>query len=224
MMNEHRFRLTKQWLRRRGHMSERQRPARRIGIYAGSFDPVHAGHIGFALQAIQAAKLDEVVFMPERMPRHSPGVEHYAHRIAMLRSAIRPHPRLAVMEMVDRRHSVARTLPQLTALYPGDRLVFLLGSDAAAALPQWPYANQLLRQSELVVGVHGEKARTAIEREIADWETQPQKLTVIESFAPDVSSADIRKALRANRSAKGLLASVKRYAKRQWLYVSVRSK
>ena len=41
----------------------------RIGIYAGTFDPVHAGHVAFALQSLEAAKLDRVYFLPERRPR-----------------------------------------------------------------------------------------------------------------------------------------------------------
>lgn len=195
-------------------------PKPRIGIYAGAFDPVHAGHIAFALQAMQVARLDEVVFVPERRPRHKPGVEHYAHRVAMLRRALRPHPGLASLEMVDKHFLVVRTLPHLRAIFPKAELVFLMGSDTALSLPTWPAAAYLLRSSELVVGVRSEHDPSAVEAAIRDWPELPLALTVIDSYAPDVSSSAIRTALRANRHAKGLLTSVQRYAQQEWLYVS----
>lgn len=197
----------------------------RIGIYSGAFDPVHSGHIAFALQAVQAAQLDEVIFLPERRPRYKPGVEHYAHRMAMIRRALEPHPLLSVMETVDRHYSVHRTLPQLRALLPGVQLAFLMGSDAALSVPTWPGARRLLQTSELIVGIRAQHQPESVGRAIADWEEQPRHLTLLQSYAPAVSSAQIRNALRRNQPAEGLglLASVRRYAEQEWLYVSASS-
>src|SRR5581483_3364510 len=94
----------------------RRRPdgiMKRIGIYSGVFDPVHAGHIGFALQAVERAGLDKVYFLPERRPYHKQGVEHFGHRVAMLKRATRPHPALSVLELEDISFTVERTLPKL---------------------------------------------------------------------------------------------------------------
>ncbi|HEU5121705.1 MAG TPA: adenylyltransferase/cytidyltransferase family protein, partial [Candidatus Saccharimonadales bacterium] len=60
---------------------------RRIGIYSGTFDPVHYGHIAFAASAIRACNLDEVVFLPEPQPRYKAGVTDIAHRLALLTMA-----------------------------------------------------------------------------------------------------------------------------------------
>jgi nicotinate-nucleotide adenylyltransferase len=192
----------------------------RIGIYAGAFDPVHAGHVAFALQAMQAAKLDQVVFMPERRPRYKPGVEHYAHRVAMIKAALQPHPDLSVMEVVDKHFTVKRTLSMLQMVFKGHDLVLLMGSDTTLTIPSWPYADQLLKNSELVVGVRSEHQHEEVERQVASWKVAPQALTIFDSFAPHVSSSEIREALRANQSAAGLLSSVRRYARDEWLYVS----
>jgi nicotinate-nucleotide adenylyltransferase len=192
----------------------------RVGIYAGAFDPVHTGHITFALQAMAAAKLDRVVFMPERRPRSKPGVEHYGHRVAMLTAAMKPHPNLAVMEVVDRHFTVRRTLPLLQSTFQGAELVLLMGSDAVETLPFWPYAERLLRASELVIAVRSEQQRSDVESLIGEWEVAPQSLTILDSFAPYVSSSRIRQAIRENRVTDGLLRSVHRYARDQWLYVS----
>jgi nicotinate-nucleotide adenylyltransferase len=69
----------------------------RIGIYSGTFDPVHSGHISFALQSLKAAKLDKVYFLPERRPRNKQQVEHFGHRVAMLKRAIKPYPEFNVL-------------------------------------------------------------------------------------------------------------------------------
>lgn len=200
----------------------RPRQPRRIGIYAGAFDPVHAGHLSFALQAIEAARLDEVVFLPERMPPGKPGVEHYAHRVGMLRRALAPHPKLSVMEMVDRRYTVRRTLPGLEAVFPGDRLVLLMGSDVVRHLPDWPQADRLLKRTGLIVAVRSGATADEVSDLLGRQALRPLDLTIVESIAPDISSAAIRQALRADKPAPGLLTSVRRYARREWLYVSVR--
>lgn len=192
----------------------------RIGIYAGAFDPVHAGHVAFALQAMKAARLDEVVFMPERRPRHKPSVEHYGHRVAMLKSALQPHPDLAVLELVDRSFTVRRTLPRLRALFKGAELVFLMGSDAARSVADWPLAEQFITTSEFVVGVRSDHQHTAVEHAVGGWPVAPPSLMIFDSYAPEVSSSHIRQAIRTHQYTEGLLASVRRYARQEWLYVS----
>lgn len=192
----------------------------RVGIYAGAFDPVHAGHVAFALQALEAATLDQVIFMPERRPRSKPSVEHFAHRMAMLHTALMPHPNLAALELVDGHFTVRRTLPTLQQIFPNTDLVFLMGSDAALSIPQWAYADRLLKHSELVVGVRSNHQRAEVAKTVEAWRTKPRELVIFDSYAPHISSSKIRQALRANKHSEGLLRSVHRYATREWLYVS----
>ncbi|HSH18541.1 MAG TPA: adenylyltransferase/cytidyltransferase family protein [Candidatus Saccharimonadales bacterium] len=201
-------------------MIKRRRKKLRIGVYAGAFDPVHAGHIAFALQALKAARLDQVVFVPERRPRAKPGVEHFGHRVAMLKTALAPHPNLAVLEMVERQFTVARTLPGLQAIFPGAELVFLMGSDAVLSLPAWRHADRMMGQCEFVIGLRSSLWRPELERSIRAWNPRLDNVSIVPSYAPDVSSSDIRQALRTNQEAKGLLSSVQRYARREWLYVA----
>lgn len=193
----------------------------RIGIYAGTFDPVHAGHIAFALQAIDAAKLDKVYFLPERRPRAKQQVEHFGHRVAMLSRALKPHPRLEVMELVDVSFSVERTLPFLARKFPDDSLVFLFGSDVVPGIAAWPKADRLLKDNEFVFGLRHDDKREHIHKLVEGWTSQPKAVTVFESFAPDVSSGKIREALRLHKKAKGTLKSVERYSDHNWLYVSL---
>jgi nicotinate-nucleotide adenylyltransferase len=192
----------------------------RIGVYAGAFDPVHAGHITFALQAKQAAHLDQIIFLPERRPRRKPSVEHYAHRVAMLKRALLPHPDLAVMEVVDRQLTVRRTVPMLQALYPGAQFVLLMGSDAVATVPEWQYAERVMLEWEFVVGVRSQHQHSEVEQAVSGWNIAPPCLMIFDSYEPEASSSRIRQALQARQYTQGLLRSVEHYARREWLYVS----
>ncbi len=195
---------------------------KRIGIYAGTFDPVHSGHIAFALQALSAVHLERVYFLPERQPRNKRQVEHFGHRVGMLERALKPHPQLEVLELVDSSFSVQRTLPQLQRRFAGDQLVFLFGSDVVAGLADWPNADRLLQDAELVIGIRSKDKRDNLRRIIESWPSQPRSVTMFDSYAPAVSSGIVREALRAGRTAApGLLSSVERYSDRHWLYVSL---
>jgi nicotinate-nucleotide adenylyltransferase len=193
----------------------------RIGIYAGTFDPVHTGHITFALQALQLANLDKVYFLPERKPAHKQGTEHFGHRVAMLTRALKPHPNLDTIELVDVSFTVARTMPQLTKKFPDDTIVFLVGSDVLQSIPDWPNSAQLLKHAELVVGARADNDIEGLKTTIDAWETKPVAATIFTSYAPDVSSSKVRDALRTQQPTPGILHSVARYSNKNWLYVSV---
>ena len=200
------------------------RKTKRIGIYAGTFDPVHAGHIGFALQAIEIAKLEKVFFLPERKPRHKPDVEHFGHRTAMITRAIRPHTKLVLLELPDIYFDVARTLPKLQKEFANQQIVFLMGADVAKQIETWPGIKKLLKQCELIVGLRSNDQKPDVIKKLELSGLDFSKLTLIESAAPHVASSKIREALRHKGSARGLLSSVRRYARAQWLYVSVSDK
>lgn len=198
------------------------RKRRRIGIYAGTFNPVHSGHIAFALQSLEAAKLNEVYFLPERQPRGKQDVEHFGHRAGMLERALKPHPRLKVLEMVDISFSVDRTLPRLRKQFDAADLIFLFGSDIVPGLAGWPHADDLIRNYELVIGIRSRDNREKLRAIVEGWPVQPEGVTMFDSYAADVSSGIVREALRKGDSAvPGLLKSVERYSDRHWLYVSL---
>jgi nicotinate-nucleotide adenylyltransferase len=195
--------------------------ALRIGIYSGTFNPVHSGHVTFALQTLQAANLDKIYFMPERRPRYKQNVEHYGHRVAMIRQALKLHPKLEVLETDDVSFTVSRTLPRLELQFPGAQLVFLMGSDIVAHLHSWPNADLLLRRSELAVGLRTDASWHDVRLRLSALPTSHDRVHIVESFAPDVSSKQVRQGLRERRYVRGLLSSVAHYSNRNWLYISL---
>lgn len=192
----------------------------RVGVFSGTFDPVHAGHIAFALQAMTAAKLDKLYFLPERKPRTKQGTEHFAHRLAMLKAAVRPYPDMDVLEFDDISFSVRRTLPKLRIMFSGAQLVLLVGSDVVPDMITWPLIGQLFSEIELVVGMRENQTVKETRSHIAAWQQPPKTVTLINAHAPDVSSSSIRAGIGSRKQVKGLLKSVAKYSNRHWLYVS----
>lgn len=136
---------------------------KRIGIYSGTFDPVHTGHIAFALAACGGANLDKVIFVPEPSPRQKPHAASLDHRVAMLRSATKKHPRLGVAVLESPQFTVERTLPELKQLFPDAQLSLLMGSDTALSLAAWPDLEQLVNFVDVIVGLRGNHTATDIQ-------------------------------------------------------------
>ncbi|MHB1864829.1 MAG: nicotinate (nicotinamide) nucleotide adenylyltransferase [Candidatus Saccharimonadales bacterium] len=191
----------------------------KIGIYSGSFDPIHLGHITFALQAIEEAGLDKVYFLPERVPRNKYAYEHFGHRVAMIKRAIKPHPNLALLELDDKTFSVKKTLPELQNLLKNADLVFLFGSDKVDNIINWPDANKLLSSTEIVIGVRQGYTYQSVADICKIWPKPP--LSIIESYQPSLVSTEIRQSLLKGQPVQGLAESVSRYIRQNWLYVSI---
>jgi nicotinate-nucleotide adenylyltransferase len=129
---------------------------RRIGIYSGTFDPVHIGHITFGQAALTTCRLDEVVFIPESAPRNKTAVTDLNHRLAMLNYAVAPHKKLRALTLDTPRFTIAETLPLLRRMFSGAELTLLIGSDAAKTLLyRWEGLEQLLPEVRFAVGLRG---------------------------------------------------------------------
>jgi nicotinic acid mononucleotide adenylyltransferase len=188
----------------------------RIGIYSGGFDPVHAGHIVFALKAQRIAGLERVYFVPERRPLVGSEPEHYVHRSIMLKSALRPYKQFEIFELPDARltsRSLTRVAEGLSAA------TFSLLTTASELLWHEGELPALYHKLHLVVAVtsHAQMAevltRLAGERELFG------NLTFIDIGTDHISSHTIRQSIRTGKPVRGILPSVWRYARKQWLYV-----
>jgi nicotinate-nucleotide adenylyltransferase len=135
----------------------------RIGIYGGSFDPIHYGHLLAAESVREQAGLDRVVFMPAAASPHKPGVGLAAatDRLAMLGLATAGHNAFSVSSIeLDRGGTsyTVDTLETLATAHPDDRLVLILGPDALAGFATWREPAQIAMLAEIV----------AVEREVLD--------------------------------------------------------
>ncbi len=193
----------------------------RIGIYAGTFDPVHAGHLDFALRAREQADLSRIYFLPEVSPRGKSQVTHFAHRSAMLKLATRPHSHCHVLHLPDKQFTVAHTLPRLRLEFPHDHLVIMMGSDTYAGLAEWSLVDQLLTECGFIVAIRNHQEISEILTTAKALPMSPRELHIIESGQPKIASSLIRQAVEEGRHPIGLLYSVEQYVRKNWLYSSL---
>ena len=129
----------------------------RIGLFGGTFDPPHVGHLVTAINVRHALNLDVVILMVSHDPWQKSGVRDVspaADRFALVEAAVRNVEGLmAGSDEIDRggKSFTADTLQGLTHKYPGVQLFTIVGDDAAAGLPSWERADQVVAQSQLVV-------------------------------------------------------------------------
>jgi len=114
---------------------------RKIGIFGGTFDPIHYGHLRPALEILDAFSLDSMLFIPAGQPPHRRAPRASAEqRLAMVRAAVQGEPHFQVDERELKRSGpsyMADTLLELQREYSGAALVLVLGTDAFLGLPGW---------------------------------------------------------------------------------------
>ncbi|BEV01172.1 nicotinate (nicotinamide) nucleotide adenylyltransferase [Novosphingobium olei] len=115
----------------------------RIGLFGGSFNPVHLGHIAVARAALDRLGLDKVVFIPSRHPplKGAEGLMPADLRLALVRAALTDEPAMECNAIEIEREGPSFTVDTVEALLPtfpaGAELYFLLGADCLARLPRW---------------------------------------------------------------------------------------
>jgi nicotinate-nucleotide adenylyltransferase len=188
----------------------------RVGIYSGGFDPVHAGHIVFALKSQKIAGLEQVYFVPERRPQHGAEPEHYVHRSVMLQRALHPYKQFSVFELPDARLTPRSLTRVVDALPAADYSLLTTASELLWHEGELP---SLYRKLHLVIAVtsHAQMAEVLTRLTVSDRPLG--NITFVDIGTDHISSAEIRKGLRSGQQVRGILPSVWRYARKQWLYL-----
>ncbi len=125
----------------------------RLGVFGGTFDPVHVGHLAIALAALESAKLDRIVFVPaRRSPLKGRGpAAGEADRLLMLEAAVKDEPRFAVSRVELEREGPSYTVDTLEALRADGELFLILGSDALADFPRWRSPERIRALAKILV-------------------------------------------------------------------------
>ena len=125
----------------------------KIGVFGGTFDPVHVGHLAIAEAALESAKLDRVIFVPARrspLKDREPGAS-VDDRFAMLVAATKGEPRFSVSRVELERDGPSYTVDTLEALRGEGDLFLILGSDALSELHKWRSPDRIRALASLLV-------------------------------------------------------------------------
>lgn len=138
-------------------MPETDPPLRRVGLFGGTFDPPHVGHLVTAVNVRHALELDVVVLMVANVPWQKEGsrtITPAADRLAMVEAAVRDVPGLVPgRQEIDHGGPsyTADTLAVLAEQYPGAGFFTIIGDDAAAGLRTWTRWEEVVERSQVVV-------------------------------------------------------------------------
>ena len=195
----------------------------RLGIFGGTFDPIHLGHLILAEQCREACALDLVWLVVAGAPPHKPGGRtSAAHRLEMARIASAGHPAFEVSEIETRRpgpHYSVETLDAVRQSRPeGDELFFLIGADSLIDLPQWREPDRIARLATIVVvnrsGI--DAAATAALPDLGPG-TLPMRTVTIPPIG--IASHDLRRRCAERRSLRYLVPrGVEAYIEEHRLY------
>ena len=177
----------------------------RLGLLGGTFDPPHVGHLFMAYAALEDLGLDRVVLIPAlRQPLKSAAhISAAGHRLAMARLTVGTDRRLAVDPIELEREGLSFSIETVRAYresHPGAELVFLMGEDTAATLPQWREPAALAQLARLVVFTRGAGAGES--RLSAPDGPRVERLA---TRRIDVSATEIRARARAGLPLRGFV-------------------
>ena len=175
----------------------------KVGIFGGSFNPVHTGHIALAKSLCEKARLDEVWFMvsPQNpFKAHATDLLDDHLRLEMVRKALESEPRLKACDYEFRLPKPSytwNTLQALTEDYPDTEFTLLIGGDNWAAFDKWFRHDDILSRYPIVV----------YPRRGSNVGEVPEGVSVVETLLLDISSTEIRQRIREGKSIKGMVPS-----------------
>ncbi len=190
-----------------------------LGLFGGSFNPPHVGHLAVAEACAEAAGLDRVLWMPAATPPHKqadPTLAPAAGRLAMTRAAIAGNPRFEVSDLEIVRQGVSYTvdtLRQLRVEHPAADLALLVGGDSAVGFASWREPRAILALARLVVYARPGADPLAV----PDWVREQMQL--VEGPLLEISSTALRARLAAGRTVRYLVPdAVREVIERRGLY------
>ena len=200
----------------------------RVGVFGGTFDPIHYGHLVAAEEVRYQCHLDKVAFMPAGTPPHKLGqtISPAEHRLMMVDIAVRSNPYFECSDIDIRREGPSYTvhlLEHLRGEWPDTDLYFVMGRDSLGNLATWYQPQRLGELARLVV-----VDRPRYEVDLAKLEAAVPGLSNALEFVPipgiAFASSDIQRRVREGRPIKYQLPeAVEAYIYAQGLYTAPRT-
>ena len=197
----------------------------RIGIYGGTFNPPHTGHMAAACYAARHLELSELLVIPSCISPHKKlpaGSAEPEQRLAMLQLAFAGEDAITVSDLELRRGSTSytyETVQQVRKIYPDKELVLFMGTDMFLSFDRWKNPDIILQNASLAVFYRGETdEQSQIAQKKAFFEAQGATVYIVENPVTEISSTDLRRMLVFRCADSFLSPRVAAYIRRQGLY------
>lgn len=199
---------------------------KRTAIFGGTFNPIHNGHMNLMRELDQKLQFDRILLIPSNLPPHKPAEDlaSGADRLEMCRLAVREFPQVEISVIELQRPGRSYTVDTLHALqkqYPNEEFTLLLGGDMFRTFSQWYSYREILSMARLAVAARSQKEHQLLIEEKKQHPEYGNQVELCEVPVFEVSSTEIRQALREDRLKDGLLDSaVLHYIRTHHLYQS----
>jgi nicotinate-nucleotide adenylyltransferase len=199
----------------------------RVGVFGGTFDPVHLGHLILAEQCREQGRLDQVLFVPAARPPHKDerDLSPFAQRVEMLSLAISGQPAFRIDELEKDRPGLSYTVETLAHLHrhhPEAELFLLVGGDTLHDLPMWYQPQAIVAQATLLVMARPGATLPSVEelrKSPGLTEEMPLRVQVVDVPLIDIASRDVRSRVRRGSSIRYLVPrAVEAYIQDKHLY------
>ena len=197
----------------------------KIGIYGGTYNPPHTGHLHAARQAVQILGLDKLLLIPDRIAPHKEipaGSPSPTQRLEMLRLAAAGEPKMEVSDIELKREGPSYsylTVEAMREIYPEAELYLLMGTDMFLSFETWKNPERIMAQATLAVLYRGEKGeRAAIEAQKLRFEALGAKIEILENPVLSISSTQLRRMIAFHCAEEFLPAGVGQYIRENGLY------
>lgn len=197
---------------------------KKLGIFGGTFDPPHIGHLMIAQTALCELKLDKVLFIPCGNPPHKAGkiITNSKHRLAMVAAAIQSNNRFEVsdIELVSKEYSyTANTLGRLEEIYPLTELIFIVGADSLAYIKDWWHPEEIFARCTVAVVTRSDTSDEKLMNEIAICENRfNANILRLDMPKIDISASEIRECANIEKFRYFLPDGVREYIAANQLY------
>ncbi len=183
---------------------------KRCGLFGGTFDPIHSGHVALVRALMRELALDEVVLMPAAQPPHKlkNGMASAAHRLAMCRLAVADLPGVRVSDWELQQGGVSftvDTLSYLTAAEPDTQWYLFVGADMFLSVDTWYRFGDIADMAVLCAVPRDGVNLQALREKAAALEARGARCVVADMAAVDVSSTALRARIQEGNGADGLL-------------------
>lgn len=183
---------------------------KKYGIFGGSFNPIHYGHLMICEYIKEEMGLDKVIFIPTGNPPHKDLEVSAEDRYEMVRLAISPNPDFEISDIETTRDKMSYTVDtirELKKIYREEKLYFLIGLDSLFQLKTWMKIGDLSKEIEFVVALRpGYLDKEEINKEI-DFlrENFGTKINLIKTPLYEISSTDLRDRIHEGKSLRYLI-------------------
>lgn len=197
----------------------------RIGIYGGTFNPVHTGHVEAAKYVRRELKLDRLLVIPDAIAPHKQMPQGSAtpdQRLEMLKLAFADEEGIEICDLELKRQGVSYTcdtIAQLRQTFADAELILCMGTDMFLCFHTWKNPEKILEQASLAVFCRGEKGeKAAIAERKAQMEQQGHRIYTVDNPVIDISSTNLRRMLQFRCAEPFLLPGVFEYIRENGLY------